>query len=126
MNVLIVEYDEILKKQEKNILEKKNYIVDEAENGYEAVLMTQIKDYDCILLDLDLPKENGLDVARKIRNLNYRTLIIVLTSKSEIYDEPEQLDIIIDACIPKTSNMKEFVEKIEAIRSKSPIHQEKI
>ena len=67
MKVLLVEDENELRKIVRKYLEKSGYIVDEAENGKVALEKFTLVNYDIILLDLNLPLVDGIEVARRIR-----------------------------------------------------------
>jgi two-component system response regulator ResD len=67
MKLLLVEDEENLRKPVKYFLERNNFVVDEAEDGVVALEMVGMNEYDCILLDLNLPELDGIEVAKRIR-----------------------------------------------------------
>jgi DNA-binding response OmpR family regulator len=124
MRILIVEDESTLRRLEKNFLEKKGFVVDDVDNGQKAVSKVEINEYDCILLDLNLPKTDGITVARKIREKGDNTPIIMVTARSQIYDKLEGFDSGADDYITKPFDMKELVARINSLIKRSNINQE--
>jgi DNA-binding response OmpR family regulator len=124
MRILIVEDESTLRRLEKNFLEKKGFVVDDVDNGQEAVSKVEINEYDCILLDLNLPKIDGITVAKKIREKGDNTPIIMVTARSQIYDKLEGFDSGADDYITKPFDMKELVARINSLIKRSNINQE--
>ncbi len=82
-NVLLVDDNDINRLVTKAILEKKHIIVDEAEDGEEAISKAALKKYDMIFMDYRLPKLSGVEAAAKIRDtINKTTYIIAFTGDS--------------------------------------------
>jgi DNA-binding response OmpR family regulator len=124
MRILIVEDESTLRRLEKNFLEKKGFVVDDVDNGQEAVSKVEINEYDCILLDLNLPKTDGITVAKRIRERGDNTPIIMVTARSQIYDKLEGFDSGADDYITKPFDMKELVARINSLIKRSNINQE--
>jgi DNA-binding response OmpR family regulator len=124
MRILIVEDESTLRRLEKNFLEKKGFVVDDVDNGDDAGSQVEINKYDCILLDLNLPKTDGITVAKKIREKGDNTPIIMVTARSQIYDKLEGFDSGADDYITKPFDMKELVARINSLIKRSNINQE--
>lgn len=73
-------------------LRKCNYAVDIAHDGQAALMNVEINDYDCIILDLNIPLIDGIDVLRKVREHDQTTKILILSARSEIEDRVLGLD----------------------------------
>ena len=78
--ILIVEDNRINQMVTKKILEKSNVHCGSAENGYEAVQMVKNNHYDLVLMDINMPRKNGIEATKEIRAFNKRTPIIALTA----------------------------------------------
>jgi DNA-binding response OmpR family regulator len=126
MRILIVEDESTLRRLEKNFLEKKGFVVDEVDNGDDAISQVSINQYDCILLDLNLPKTDGITVAKKIREKGNNTPVIMVTARSQIYDKLEGFDNGADDYITKPFDMKELVARINSLIKRSNINQEQL
>lgn len=87
LKILVVDDDDTLRLTVRAICETRGYRVEEAENGLEAVEMCEkYGPYDAVILDVNMPKMNGLDALGRIKELNPRTFIIILTAYSKVQD----------------------------------------
>jgi CheY-like chemotaxis protein len=78
--ILIVEDNRINQMVTKKILEKNSVHCAIAENGIEAIQMVKNNNYDLVLMDINMPKKNGIEATKEIRCFNYNTPIIALTA----------------------------------------------
>lgn len=115
MKVLVVEDEKDLRTVLRRGLESKKYTVDEAKNGKIALEKLELNKYDLVLLDLNLPFVDGIDVCKNIRNDKIDTGIIMLTTRTEIEDRVEGLDVGADDYIGKPFSFKELLARIEAV-----------
>ncbi len=93
MKLLLVEDSIQLNKALTTVLKRNSYIVDSAFDGEEALLYIDQYKYDIIILDIMLPKINGLDVLKRVRTNKIDTPIIMLTAKSTTEDKIHGLDL---------------------------------
>ena len=84
MRILIAEDETELAKGLKFLLERNKFTVDVVHDGAEALTYFQGRDYDVVVLDIMMPKVNGLDVLRKIREAGSGVPVLMLTAKAEI------------------------------------------
>lgn len=124
MKILVIEDQNELRKLVKNFLEDYGYVVDEAEDGEEGYHKINMNSYDCLILDLNLPKLDGVEIARKVRKEGSGIPIIMLTARSEIYDKIEGFDNGADDYITKPFDMKELLARVEAVLRRSQKDQE--
>src|SRR5690554_2341267 len=82
IKILVVDDEERIRRLLKMYLEREKYIIDEAQEGNEALRKALENDYDLILLDLMLPGKDGLEVCRELREKK-ATPVIMLTAKGE-------------------------------------------
>lgn len=115
MKILIVEDQSELRNLVKNFLEDYGYVVDEAEDGEDGYRKINMNSYDCLILDLNLPKLDGMEIAKKVRKEGKTVPIIILTARSEIYDKIEGFDNGADDYITKPFDMKELLARVEAV-----------
>ena len=80
MKILVVDDEERIRRLLKMYLEREEYIIDEAEDGNEALSKAFANDYDVILLDLMMPGKDGIEVCRELREKK-ATPVIMLTAK---------------------------------------------
>ena len=107
-----------MRKIVRKYLEKSGYIVDEAENGKVALEKFTLVNYDIILLDLNLPLVDGIEVARRIRKES-DTPILMLTARSQIYNKLEGFESGADDYLTKPFDMKELLARIVALLKRS-------
>ncbi len=114
MKILVVDDEKLLVKGIKYNLEQEGYQVVTAFDGEEALHLAHDESIDLILLDLMLPKMDGLTVCRNIRTFS-DTPIIMLTAKSEDIDKILGLEYGADDYITKPFNIREVTSRIKAI-----------
>ena len=115
MKILLVEDNVQLNKALTTLLKRNSYLVDSALDGEEALLFLKDYQYDVIVLDIMLPKVDGLEVLRRSRRDGVNTPIILLTAKSTIEDKITGLDLGADDYLPKPFNTEELLARIRAL-----------
>lgn len=115
MQILIVDDEKALVKGLRYTLEKEGYSVLAAYDGQEALDILRSSKPDMILLDLMLPKVDGLAVCRRIRQQGNKTPIIMLTAKGEDVDKIIGLELGADDYVAKPFNPRELVARIRAV-----------
>ena len=78
-NVLIIDDDEFVRKTLRSLLIYRDYTVDVAENGTSGMEKAKSDCYDIVLLDINLPDRNGLDVLKDIKSAKLKASVIVIT-----------------------------------------------
>jgi len=124
MKLLLVEDEESLRRPVKYFLERNNFTVDEAGDGQEALDMIGMNEYDCILLDLNLPEVDGIEVAKKIREDGNIVPIIMVTARSQVYDKLKGFTQGADDYVTKPFDLKELVARINAVIKRSSTNKE--
>lgn len=114
MRILIVEDEAGLAEAVAAILKKERYSVDIANDGQMGLEYALTDDYDCILLDIMLPKMNGLDVLSCLRVKEIETPVILLTARSETEDKIKGLDCGADDYLTKPFSTGELLARIRA------------
>ena len=112
--VLVVDDEKLIVKGIRFSLEQDDYVVDAAYDGEEALEKAREGSYDVILLDLMLPKMNGMEVCRRIREFS-DVPVIMLTAKGEDMDKILGLEYGADDYITKPFNILEVKARIKAI-----------
>ncbi|MFH5885190.1 response regulator transcription factor [Halalkalibaculum sp. DA3122] len=113
-NILIIEDDEeIIELIEINV-EHLDYKVDRAMEGEEGLEKAQSRSYDLIILDLMLPKIDGLEVCKTLRAEDNNTPILMLTAKSEEFDKVLGLELGADDYLTKPFSIRELLARIKA------------
>ena len=115
MRLLLAEDEKSLSKALTSILTKNNYSVDAVFDGDEAESYIMTGDYDCVILDVMMPCQDGFEVLRKVRSKGITTPIIMLTAKSQIDDKVEGLDLGANDYVTKPFDSKELMARIRAI-----------
>lgn len=115
MKLLYAEDEISMSEAVKDILEYHNYSVDAVYDGEEALEFARLEHYDGIILDLMMPKLNGLQVLQKLRAEGCKTPVLLLTAKSEVEDRIEGLDMGADDYLPKPFVMGELLARIRAM-----------
>ncbi len=112
-NILVVDDQEEILNLLGKYLEREGYNVDMASDGEEGLICFKKKKYDLIILDVMMPKVDGIEVCKKLRN-ETNAPIIMLTAKDDEIDKVLGLRIGADDYITKPFSMNEFVARINA------------
>ena len=115
MRILIVEDEYGLADALGAILQKENYSVDISNDGESGLENALTGVYDCIILDIMLPKMNGLDVLTYLRVKKIETPVILLTAKSETDDKIRGLDCGADDYLTKPFSTGELLARVRAL-----------
>ena len=115
MRLLLAEDEKELAKALAVILRHNNYSVDVVHDGEDALCYLQNGDYDGAVLDIMMPKLDGLSVLRSIRNDGNSIPVLILTAKSDIDDRVEGLDAGADDYLTKPFATKELLARIRAM-----------
>lgn len=115
MRVLLAEDEKALSKALVTILERNNYSVDAVYDGESALDYLENDNYDIAILDIMMPKIDGLTVLKNVRKRNNLIPILLLTAKSEVDDKVEGLDAGANDYLAKPFHSKELLARIRAI-----------
>lgn len=115
MRILVVEDEKKVGSFIKKGLEEEHYAVDIAYDGEEGLTLTQINEYDLILLDIMLPKLDGMEVLRQIRRNGSNVPILMLTAKDSVEDIVSGLDGGSDDYLTKPFSFDELVARVRAL-----------
>ena len=124
MKILLVEDSLQLNKALSTVLKRNSYIVDSAFDGEEALIFLKQYTYDAIILDIMLPKVNGLEVLKTARASKLETPIIMLTAKSTTEDKIHGLDLGADDYLPKPFSVDELLARLRALMRRKPKYDE--
>lgn len=114
MKILIVEDEVHLAEAIAEILRSQKYQSDIADNGEDGLEYALLYDYDCILLDVMLPKMDGFHVVKKLREAKKQTPVIMLTAKDDVRNKIEGLDKGADDYMTKPFIPEELLARIRA------------
>lgn len=115
MRLLLAEDEQDLSKALCAILKHNNYSVDAVFNGQDALDYGLSQNYDGIILDIMMPKKNGIDVLTELRKNGVDTPVIILTAKSELEDKINGLDAGADDYLTKPFAMGELLARLRAL-----------
>lgn len=115
MRLLLAEDEVALSKALKTILERNNYSVDAAFDGKEALEYLEADNYDGVILDIMMPKVDGITVLREIRKKGNLIPVLLLTAKSEVDDKVLGLDAGANDYLTKPFNSRELLARIRAM-----------
>ncbi len=115
MRLLLAEDERALSKALTAILERNNYSVDAVYDGEAALAYLKADNYDGVILDIMMPKVDGITVLRELRNSGNRIPVLLLTAKSEIDDKVEGLDSGANDYLTKPFHTKELLARIRAM-----------
>lgn len=115
MRLLYAEDEEEMSEAVVDILTYHKYTVDAVYDGEEALAYARMEQYDGIILDIMMPKKNGLEVLTELRREGCRTPILLLTAKAEVEDRIQGLDLGADDYLPKPFVMGELLARVRAM-----------
>ncbi|MFH0892515.1 MAG: response regulator transcription factor [Candidatus Falkowbacteria bacterium] len=115
MTILVVEDEVKITRFIKKGLEMEHYTVDVAYDGKEGLEKAEINSYDLIILDIMLPKLDGIEVCKKLRENKVETPIIMLTARDTVDDRVRGLDAGADDYLVKPFAFGELVARIRAL-----------
>jgi DNA-binding response OmpR family regulator len=115
MRILITEDEKDLADALARGLRQQGYATDIAFDGEEALAMTEVNDYDLIILDLNLPKIDGVEVCQRIRAAGSPVGILMLTARSSLDDRVNGLDQGADDYLVKPFHFPELLARVRAI-----------
>lgn len=115
MKILVVEDDRKVAGFIEMGLREEGYAVDVARDGEEATVLGHVNDYDAVLLDLMLPKKNGIQVAAELRREGRKTPILMLTARDATDDVVRGLDAGADDYLTKPFKFDELLARLRAL-----------
>ena len=115
MRILVVEDEPRIAADIRRGLEAANYAVETVADGNEAWFKGETEDYDAIVLDLGLPRLDGLSVLRRLREARIVTPVLVLTARDGWRDKVEGIDAGADDYLAKPFQMEELLARLRAI-----------
>lgn len=115
MRLLLAEDEKPLSKALTAILERNNYSVDAVYDGEEALEYLDADNYDGVILDIMMPKVDGITVLKTIRNRGNLIPVLLLTAKSEVDDKVAGLDAGANDYLAKPFHSKELLARIRAM-----------
>lgn len=114
MKVLIVDDEVLIRNVIKEYLKNDNIEYDEAEDGNIAIELIKLNNYDCIIMDIMMPKLDGYSAVREIKKIS-DAKIIMLSARAEEFDKLNGFDLGIDDYVTKPFSPKELIARIKAV-----------
>ena len=115
MRLLFAEDEVSLSEAVVDILTYHDYQVDAVYDGADALAYARLAPYDGIILDIMMPKLDGLEVLKTLRREGCQTPILLLTARNEIEDRIQGLDLGADDYLPKPFHMGELLARVRAM-----------
>ena len=126
MKILLVEDDLMIGDALQYSLNKANYAVDWVKDGCSALLSAKTQHYDAVLLDLGLPKVDGLEVLRTLRKSGNTTPVLIVSARDAVATRIDALDLGADDYVLKPFDMDELSARIRAVVRRKSGHANSI
>jgi two-component system OmpR family response regulator len=120
MRLLVVEDDPKLARALARGLRAEGYAVDAAADGETALRTAGVWDYDAIVLDVMLPRRDGLEVCRELRERGHDVPILMLTARAAVDERVRGLDAGADDYLPKPFDFGELLARVRALVRRGP------
>jgi two-component system OmpR family response regulator len=124
MHILLAEDDEVLSDGIAKALTQKGYMVDVFDNGMEAQEAACANKFDLIILDLGLPRLDGLSVLQRVRMQSKSVPILVVTARDGLNDRVSGLDLGADDYITKPFDLPELEARVRALLRRSSVSKD--
>ena len=115
MRILVVEDEKKVAGFVKKGFEEESYAVDVAYDGVEGEYLATTNEYDAIVLDIMLPKKNGMDVVKDLRTRGIKTPVLLLTARDAVEDKVKGLDSGADDYLSKPFAFEELLARVRAL-----------
>ena len=115
MRILVVDYDRRLCSVIRRGLLEETYAVDVAYDGEEGEYMGEVNPYDLIILDIMMPKKDGIEMCKELRSKRINTPILMLTAKDAVEDRVRGLDAGADDYMVKPFSFNELLARVRAL-----------
>ena len=124
MKILVVEDELSLQKAIVKGLRKFGYAVDSVSDGEQALYFVSVNFYDLIVLDLNLPELDGIEVLKEVRKVNQEIKVLILSARSEVENKIEGLDLGANDFLSKPFHFNELEARIRALLRRKFIQQD--
>jgi len=115
VKILLIEDEPELRKAIKLFLYNEGYTIESADDFEKAYEKISNYSYDCILVDITLPKGNGLEIIKELKSKNSKAGIIIISAKNSLDDKIVGLDIGADDYLPKPFHLSELNARIKSL-----------
>lgn len=119
MRILVIEDETTLNKNISEALEAENFVVESTFDGFLAERFLKRESFDCVVMDINLPKKNGYDLCKEFREYNRQTPVLMLTAFDELEDKIKGFDSGADDYLTKPFFMKELIMRINSLLKRS-------
>ena len=126
MRILIVDDERALVEQLQKSLESQRYIVESAMDGEAALDKVFDTAYDLIILDIMMPKIDGLTVLEQLRQAGTNTPVLMLSAKGDVVDKVKALDLGADDYLAKPFSLNELLARVRALFRRSGNHSQPV
>jgi len=123
MKVLIVDDEILIRNVIKEYLKINNILFDEVDNGFAAIDLCKRNNYDCIIMDIMMPKMDGYSAIKEIKKFS-DAKIIVLSARTEEFDKLIGFDLGIDDYVTKPFSPKELIARIKVVSKRNNVKEE--
>ena len=118
MKILVVDDEELIRNVLKEYLQLEGFLVEEAQNGEEAVHKALHDEYDLLIMDIMMPKKDGYQACKEIK-MTKDIPVIMLSARGEECDKLIGFDLGIDDYVTKPFSPKEVVARVKALLKRS-------
>ena len=122
MRVLVVEDERRIAADIRVALERAGWVVDLAADGEDAWFQAETQDYDAVILDLGLPRLDGLTVLKRLRAAGVATPVLILTARDSWREKVEGIDAGADDYLTKPFRIEELLARLRAITRRAAGH----
>ena len=121
MRILVADDEPEMTMVLEALLRRENYSVDVVHDGQDALDYGLADNYDCLVLDIMMPKKDGIQVLQALRAQNVSTPVLLLTAKSQVGDRIAGLDSGADDYLPKPFHNGEFLARVRALTRRGQV-----
>ncbi len=126
IRILLVEDEKKLARSLERFLARTGYNVELAFDGDEALEMARSREFALIVLDINLPKQSGLDVLQQLREHSYQTPVLILSARDRVQDRVKGFQVGADDYLVKPFDSSELLARIQAILHRSGLSRSSI
>ena len=126
MKLLLAEDEKEMQYALVTVLKHYDYEVDSAYDGEQALELAKSGSYDCMILDIMMPKKTGIELLKEIRGAGDVTPVIMLTAKAEVDDRIEGLDAGADDYLTKPFAVKELLARVRSLTRRNESYTPKV
>lgn len=124
MKLLIIEDEPDMRNALKKGFIKKSYLVDTAEDGEEGSYLALVNTYDVIVLDLNLPGKDGLEILQEIRDRSKTQRVIILSARSSVSDKITGLDMGANDYLAKPFDFMELEARVRSLARREMVQND--